>query len=72
MADNNKTLVRFNVQNIKFATPNESGFNTPVAYGTATKMALQADSSVKKIFGDGRRICSIVKENKDRKRTCLN
>ena len=38
----NKTLVRFNVQNIKYATPSASGgFNTPVAYGTALKMALQ-------------------------------
>ena len=59
----NKTLVRFNVQNSKYATPSASGgFNTPVAYGTALKMALQADSSVKKIFGDGRRICSIVND----------
>lgn len=58
-----KTLVRFNVQNIKYATPNgEGGYNTPVAYGTATAMALEADSSVKKIYGDGRRICSITNE----------
>ncbi|MBQ7978120.1 MAG: hypothetical protein IJ301_06015 [Clostridia bacterium] len=59
----NKTLVRFNVQNIKYATPTSDGnFNTPVEYGTAIKMALQSDSSVKKIFGDGRRICAIVNE----------
>lgn len=58
----NKTLVRFNVQNIKYAIPTTNGFSTPVAYGSAIKMALQADSSVKKIFGDGRRICSIVND----------
>lgn len=63
MDNTNKTLVRFNVQNIKFATPIAGGgYSTPVAYGTATKMALQADTSVKKIFGDGRRICSIVND----------
>lgn len=60
---NNTTLVRFNVQNIKYATPTGDGaFNAPVDYGTAIKMALQADSSIKKIFGDGRRICSIVND----------
>ena len=63
MSDNKKTLVRFNVQNIKYAVPDATGkFGTPVAYGTALKMALQSDSSVKKIFGDGRRICSIVND----------
>lgn len=58
----NKTLVRFNVQNIKYATRgNEGTFGTPKPYGTALKMALEADTSTKKIFGDGRRICSIKK-----------
>lgn len=61
--DKKKTLVRFNVQNIKYATLTNGGtYGTPVAYGTATKMALEPDSSVKKIFGDGRRICSIVND----------
>lgn len=58
----NKTLVRFNVQNIKFAIPTADGFTAPISYGTATKMALQADSSIKKINGDGRRICAIVND----------
>lgn len=59
----NKTLVRFNVQNIKYATRGTEGtFSTPKPYGTALKMALEADTSTKKIFGDGRRICSIVNE----------
>lgn len=58
-------LARFNVQNIKYATPDataENGWGKPVAYGTATKMALETDSAVKKIYGDGRRICSIVND----------
>lgn len=63
MPDKKKTLVRFNVQNIKYATLGEDGkYTTPVPYGTATKMALEPDSSVKKIYGDGRRICSIVND----------
>lgn len=60
---NDKTLVRFNVQNIKYATMGSQGtYNTPVAYGTAIKMALESNSSIKDIFGDGRRICSIVND----------
>lgn len=60
---NEKTLVRFNVQNIKYATMGSQGtYNTPVAYGTALKMTLEANSSTKDIFGDGRRICSIVND----------
>lgn len=59
----NKTLVRFNVQNIKYAVPNGDGtYTKPMPYGTAIKMALQSDSAIKKIFGDGRRICSIVND----------
>lgn len=59
----NKTLVRFNVQNIKFAVSLANGtYDAPVDYGTAIKMALQADAAVKKIYGDGRRICSIVND----------
>lgn len=58
-----KTLVRFNVQNIKYALPGgEGGYATPVAYGTAISMALEPDSATKVIYGDGRRICSIVNE----------
>ena len=61
--EKNNTLVRFNVQNIKYALPDgEGGYSAPVAYGTAQKMALEADASTKKIYGDGRRICSIVNE----------
>lgn len=62
-SNENKTLVRFNIQNIKYATMDAQGkYNTPVSYGTAIKMALEANSSIKDIFGDGRRICSIVND----------
>lgn len=58
-----KTLVRFNVQNIKYAVQKADGtFDTPVSYGTAIKMALEANTSTKDIFGDGRRIASIVND----------
>lgn len=61
--DKNKTLVRFNVQNIKAAMPDgKGGFEVPFAYGTAIKMALEADSSVKKIYGDGRVIVPLVND----------
>jgi hypothetical protein len=59
---NTPTLVRFNVQNVKYSVPTNGTYGNFVAYGTATKMALQADSAVKKIYGDGRRICAIVNE----------
>ncbi len=63
MAEDKKLLVRFNVQNIKYAVKKKDGtYDVPVSYGTAIKMALQADASTKKIFGDGRRICYIVNE----------
>lgn len=61
--DNKKTLVRFNVQNIKYAVEKTDGsYDSPVAYGSAKKMALQAESSTKDLFGDGKRLCSIVNE----------
>lgn len=62
MADAKKTLVRFNVQNIKYAVLNEGTYGAPTAYGSAIKMALEANSAVKYIFGDGRRICAIVND----------
>lgn len=62
MADAKKTLVRFNVQNIKYAVMTDGKYGKPVDYGTAIKMALEANSGVKYIFGDGRRICAIVND----------
>ena len=58
-----KTLVRFNVQNVHYAMQKADGeYDKPVAYGTAMSMALQPDAAVKNIYGDGRRICSIMNE----------
>ena len=62
MAGEKKTLVRFNVQNIKYAVLNNGTYGDPVEYGTAIKMALEANSDTKKIFGDGRVICLIVND----------
>lgn len=62
MPNERKTLVRFNVQNIKYAVLNGGTYAAPDAYGSAIKMALEANSTVKKIFGDGRRICAIVND----------
>ena len=59
-----KTLVRFNVQNLKYATFDGSKYGTPVAYGigAARKMALETDTANKKIFGDGRVIYVLMNE----------
>lgn len=57
-----KTLVRFNIQNIKYAVLNGSSYATPVAYGSARKMALETDTANKKIFGDGRVIYVLMNE----------
>ncbi len=57
-----KTLVRFNVQSVKWAMLVDGKYGTPKSYGTATKIALEPDSSVKKIFGDGKRIASIIND----------
>lgn len=62
MPETKKTLVRFNVQNIKYAVFNNGTYGAPVSYGTAIKMALESNSAVKYIFGDGRRICAIVND----------
>lgn len=56
------TLVRFNVQNVKYATKSGSGWGTPVAYGSAKKMALESEGSSKKIYGDGQVICTLVND----------
>lgn len=60
---NKKTLVRFNVQNVKYAVPTAQGsFGAFQDMGTSMKLALENDSSLKKIYGDGRRIVHIVNE----------
>jgi hypothetical protein len=58
-----KTLIRFNVKNVKYATKGANGtWGDLISYGSATKMAIQADTSVKKIYGDGKSILTIVNE----------
>lgn len=57
-----KSLVRFNVQGVKWAMLIDGKYEKPKSYGTAIKIALEPDSSVKKIFGDGKRIASIVND----------
>ena len=43
----NKTLVRFNIQNAKYALLKSGGtYDTPIDLGTSTKIALQRDASV--------------------------
>lgn len=56
--DNQQTLVRFNVQNVKYSLPlDNKKFSNFLPYGTATKLALSSDFAAKKIYGDGRVIC---------------
>ncbi len=62
MSNQNKTLVRFNIQNVKYAMCNNGVYETPKSYGTSKKIALEPNSSKKDIFGDGKRICSLVSD----------
>lgn len=63
MTEKNKTLVRFNVQNVKYAVPDASGgFGAFQSMGTSMKIAIENDSSTKSIYGDGKRIVHIVNE----------
>jgi hypothetical protein len=58
-----KELVKFNVKNIKYATPTTGGVYTPpVAYGSARSIALESDTNIKDIYGDGLKIASIVND----------
>lgn len=59
---NNKTLVRFNIQNAKYAIDNGTGYDTPIPLGTSTKLALETNVSEKDIFGDGKIIASIIND----------
>lgn len=55
----NKTvnLVRFNIQNAKYAIGEQVK-----SFGTSIKMALETDSSTKVIYGDGKIVCTLVNE----------
>lgn len=58
-----KNLIRFNIRNAKYAMPTGNGeYGAFVPFGTSTKMALETDSSVKDVYGDGKRIIHYVNE----------
>ncbi len=57
---NKPALVRFNIQNVKYAEKEGESFKTPVNYGTSRTLALEPVQSTKDIYGDGRRICAII------------
>lgn len=54
MAD--KTLVRFNIKNAKYAIKTGGTYGSPVAFGYSDSIALQADYSEKAIYGDGKKV----------------
>lgn len=56
---NEKTLVRFNIKNAKYALKTSSGYETPVPFGYSDAIALEADYSEKVIHGDGRKVAVI-------------
>lgn len=58
MAD--KTLVRFNIKNAKYALKGEGGtYESPVPFGYSDSIALQADYSEKVLYGDGRKVATL-------------
>ena len=57
--DNNKTLLRFNIKNAKYALKTSEGYDSPVAFGYSDSIALEADYSEKVIYGDGKKILTI-------------
>lgn len=60
MANEGKTLVRFNVKNAAYAVKNSDGtYGTPIALGYSDSIALEADYAEKVIYGDGRKVVTI-------------
>lgn len=60
MANEGKTLVRFNIKNAAYALKNSDGsYEDPVALGYSDSIALEADYAEKVIYGDGRKIATI-------------
>ena len=62
MPDKSKTIVKFNIKNVKYATKSGDNWTTPLPMGTSMKISLEANSSQKNIFGDGKIIASIVND----------
>jgi len=46
-------LIRFNIQNAKFAVKNGDQYDAPVSFGTSRKLTLERDADEKNIYGDG-------------------
>lgn len=55
-------LFRFNIQNLKWALLENGQYDTPKKYGTSKKLTLDSEVSVKKLYGDGKRIASIMND----------
>lgn len=62
MSDKSKTIVKFNIQNCKYALKNGDTWAKPEPIGTSTKISLEANSNQKDIFGDGKIIASIIND----------
>lgn len=62
MPDKSKTIVKFNIQNVKYATKNGDGWSEPLSMGTSTKISLESNSNQKNIFGDGKIIAAIFND----------
>lgn len=57
---NDKTLVRFNIKNAKYAImTDEETFAAPVSIGYSDSMALEANYAEKPIYGDGRVVLTV-------------
>jgi hypothetical protein len=59
MADNGKTLVRFNIKNAAYALKSADGYAAKVPFGFSDSIALEADYAEKIIYGDGRKVLTI-------------
>lgn len=54
-----KTLLRFNIKNAKYALKTTEGYGAPVPFGYSDSISLDADYSEKVIYGDGKKIFTI-------------
>lgn len=59
MAKDNKSLIRFNIKNAKYATFTGENYDVPVSFGTARNISLESSFNSKEIYGDGEVIAEI-------------
>lgn len=59
MANEGKTLVRFNIKNAKYALKVDNGYESPVSIGYSDSISLEANYSEKPIYGDGRVVYTV-------------